>query len=189
MKLRLKSWLWPFTDINSILPKTGIIVDLGCGDGLVAYYLANHGPKRQVVGIDLDSSKISQAHSLKPKLKNLKFIAADITRVNLHQAQGCLLSDVLHHLPKKHQLQLLQLISRQLKPGAMCLIKEADKSDFIRSHLTRLWDWLLYPHDQINYYASKELIQLMRQLNFSVQFIPLRRFFPGSVNLFICTKQ
>lgn len=189
MRTWLKSWLWPFTDINSALPKMGTIIDLGCGDGLVAYYLAQHGPRRQVVGIDLDPDKINHARSLKPRLPNLRFIVADIARVDLRQVQGCLVSDVLHHLPKKHQLQLLHHISHQLKSGVICVIKEADTNDFIRSRLTRLWDWLLYPHDQINYYASQTLIKLMRQLRFSVKFMPLRRFFPGSVNLFICTKQ
>lgn len=189
MKTWLKSWLWPFADINSALPASGKIIDLGCGDGLVAYYLAQHGPSRQVTGVDLDPDKINQACFLRPPLSNLKFRFADIAQVHLRPAQGCLLSDVLHHLPKPNQAALLHHIASQLKPKAICVIKEADKSDFIRSRLTRLWDWLLYPHDQINYYASKELIQLMRQLNFSVQFIPLRRFFPGSVNLFICTKQ
>lgn len=188
MKLWLKSFLWPFADINAALPKTGTIIDLGCGDGLVACYLAGHGSQRHVIGIDLDSVKINQARAIKPKLKNLKFITQDITRTRLNQASGCLVSDVLHHLSKIDQLKLLRHISRQLKPGAICLIKEADKSDFIRSRLTRLWDWLLYPHDQINYYASQTLIKLMRQLRFSVKFMPLRRFFPGSVNLFVCTK-
>lgn len=189
MKLRLKSWFWPFADIDSALPASGTIIDLGCGDGLVAYYLAQHGPRRQVIGIDLDPNKINHARSLKPTLSNLRFRVADIARVDLRLAQGCLLSDVLHHLPKSNQTALLRHVAYQLKPEAICVIKEADKSDFIRSRLTRLWDWLLYPHDQINYYASKELIQLMHQLNFSVKFIPLRKFFPGSVNLFVCTKQ
>ena len=189
MRIWLKSWLWPFADINSILPQKGTIIDLGCGDGLVAYYLADHGPKRQVIGIDLDANKINQARSLKPRLKNLQFIVADITKVDLRQAQGCLLSDVLHHLPKKRQFQLLQLISRQLKSGAVCLIKEADKSDFIRSHLTRLWDWLLYPHDKIHYWSAQTLIRTMRQLGFTVKSTPAMPWFPGSTNLFVCIKQ
>ena len=74
MRTWLKSWLWPFADINSILPQKGTIIDLGCGDGLVAYYLADHDPKRQVIGIDLNANKINQARSLKPRLKNLQFI-------------------------------------------------------------------------------------------------------------------
>lgn len=188
MKLWLKSWLWPFANIDSVLPASGTIIDLGCGDGLVAYYLAQHGPRRQVIGIDLDPNKINHARSLKPRLPNLRFIVADIARVDLRQAQGCLLSDVLHHLPKSNQTALLHHVAYQLKSKAICVIKEADEDDFIRSRLTRLWDWLLYPHDQINYYSAKHLIRLMRQLGFSVSLNPLRHFFPGSVNLFVCTK-
>lgn len=187
MKKWLKSLLWPFADIDGALPQQGLIIDLGCGDGLVAHYLASHSSRRQVRGLDLSPQLINQANQ-QPSLKNLKFITQNIIHADLSHASGCLLSDVLHHLSKTAQLKLLKHISRQLKPGAICVIKEADTNDLIRSRLTRLWDWLLYPHDQINYYASKELIQLMRQLRFSVKFMPLRRFFPGSVNLFICTK-
>ena len=188
MKLWLKSFLWPLADLNSALPATGTIIDLGCGDGLVAHHLALHGPRRHVIGIDLNPARINQASAIKPKLKNLQFIAQDITRAQLNQASGCLLSDVLHHLSKPNQSRLLSHISHQLKTGSVCVIKEADKNNLFLSSLTRLWDWLLYPQDKISYYSATTLIKLMHQHGFSVKFKPLFRFFPGSVNLFVCTK-
>ena len=188
MKLWLKSFLWPLADLNLALPETGTIIDLGCGDGLVAHHLALHGPRRHVIGIDLNPARVNQASAIKPKLKNLQFITQDITRARLNQASGCLLSDVLHHLSKPNQLRLISHIAHQLKSGAVCVIKEADKDNLFLSSLTRLWDWLLYPQDEISYYAAKDLIQRMRQYGFSVQFKPLFGFFPGSVNLFVCTK-
>ena len=188
MKLWIKSLLWPLQDLSAALPRSGTIIDLGCGDGLVAYYLAQHAPDRHVVGIDLSSTKVSEARSLKPKLPNLQFINQNIIDTNLSGASGCLLSDLLHHLSPSHQLQLLHNLSSQLKPGAVCVIKEANKDNFILTSLTRLWDWILYPDDKINYYSAPKLVKLMIELDFKVSFEPWRHFFPGSVNLFICTK-
>lgn len=184
----LKSWLWPFKDLDRHLPSHGKIFDLGCGDGLVSQYLAQASIKRQVIGIDQNPAKISQIQAQSHSLSNLTFKVADITKVNLSSATACLLSDVLHHFSPSTQTQLLASLSQQLKPGSICLIKEINSHDVLRSKLSRLWDWLLYPQDQINYFSAPELISMMTDLNFKVKFYPVTPWFPGSVNLFVCTK-
>lgn len=177
----LKFLLWPLKQIDSALPKQGLIVDLGCGDGAVAAYLAKASPHRQVIGLDL--------HPPKFNLSNLVFKSQNILQANLKSAAGCLLSDVLHHLSSQQQQLLLDRISHQLKTGSVCVIKEINRASMIRSKLSRAWDWLLYPQDKINYYSAPELISTMKKLNFRVKYQPVSLWFPGSVNLFTCIKQ
>ena len=176
----LKFLLWPLRQINAALPQQGLIIDLGCGDGTVATYLAKKSSRRQVIGLDL--------HAPNFKLPNLVFKSQDILQANLKSAAGCLLSDVLHHLSLKQQQLLLERVSHQLKTGSVCVIKEINRSSMIRSKLSRLWDWLFYPQDKINYYSAPQLIGTMKKLNFKVRHQPVSRWFPGSVNLFTCTK-
>ena len=185
----LKSFLWPLQAISQALPPQGLIFDLGCGDGVVSQFLAQAYPQRQVVGIDQNSSRISAAQRQFQDLPNVSFKVEDINKVNLKSAAGCLLSDVLHHLSPASQLQLLNQISHQLKPRAVCLIKEINRQDMLRSKLSRLWDWLLYPQDQIHYFSAPELTKIMTQLGFKVKFKSVTPWFPGSVCLFTCTKQ
>lgn len=183
----LKSLFWPLKQMDAVLPTKGLIVDLGCGDGVLTAHLAQHHPQRQVLGVDSNTNKLALARH-RYRAPNLTFKLADVRQVNLKQASACILSDVLHHLSPASQNQLLEKISHQLKPGVTCLIKEVDKSSMVRSKLTRLWDWLLYPHDQIHFLAAADLINTMKKLKFTVKFTPITPWFPGSVNLFICTK-
>ena len=48
-------------------------------------------------------------------------------------------------------------------------IKEIDKSEFIRSSLSRLWDLILYPQDKINYWHYKDLKQFLEELGCASQ--------------------
>lgn len=174
----------PLRAINAALPSSGIIYDLGCGEGVVSFYLAQTAPQRQVIGIDIDTKKIRRTRHL----PNLTFIHADLTRTNLTQASGCLLSDVLHHLPLSTQRQLLFKIGRQLKSGSVCVIKEINQDDLIRSRLSRFWDWIFYPQDKIYYRQAEDLVKTMKQVGFKVKFTPVMPWFPGSTNLFVCIK-
>lgn len=189
MRLWLKSLLWPLAEIDRHLPRRGLVFDLGCGDGFVSQYLAQSSPSRQVIGIDQNRSHISQAQRRTRTLTNLTFKLADITQVNLRSAAACVLSDVLHHLSPQTQMQLLHSISQQLPPQAVCLIKEINCQDVLRSKLSRLWDLILYPHDKIYYSSAPKLITAMTSLGFKVKFQAVTPWFPGSVNLFTCTKQ
>lgn len=188
MKLFIKSLILPLKEINAALPSTGIIYDLGCGEGVVSEYLARYSSHRQIIGIDQDRKKISLAQS-RHSFSNLKFIAEDLTQIDFRRTSGCLLSDVLHHLSPSVQKQLLTKLSRQLPPGSIVVIKEINKHAMIRSRLSRLWDWLLYPKDSIHYWPAYQLINTMEKLNFKVTFQPTTRWFPGSTNLFVCTKR
>ena|SRR3989344_1331027 len=184
IKFFLKSLMLPLRDIHAALPPTGIIYDLGCGEGVVSFYLAQTAPQRQIIGVDIDTQKIRRARHL----PNLTFIHADLAHTNLTKANGCLLSDVLHHLPPSTQRQLLLKIGRQLKSGSVCIIKEINQDDLIRSRLSRFWDWIFYPQDKIYYWRAQDLVKTMKQLGFKVKFTPAMSWFPGSTNLFVCIK-
>lgn len=186
--IRLKFILWPLKQIDAALPQQGLIIDLGCGDGTVAAYLAGQSSNRRVIGLDTNSSKLKSATYRYHHLTNLSFKSQNILKANLKSAAACLLSDVLHHLSLQDQSALLKHLSQHLPSGSICLIKEINHASVIRSKLSRLWDWLLYPQDKINYYSAPKLKSTMEKLNFKVKYKPVYWWFPGSVNLFVCTK-
>ena len=185
----IKSLLWPLKEIDTASPRHGLIIDLGCGDGTVATYLAEQSPSRQVIGLDTNIRKLKAIASRTRSLPNLTFKSQNILQANLKSASGCVISDVLHHLSHQDQSALFRHLGHQLKPGSICVIKEIDHHSMIRSKLSRLWDWLLYPQDTIHYFSASKLIHTMKKLNFKVKHRPVSWWFPGSVNLFICTKQ
>ncbi|MDO8487525.1 MAG: class I SAM-dependent methyltransferase [Candidatus Curtissbacteria bacterium] len=173
----------PIRQIDSALPSSGQIVDLGCGQGILAAYLARR-KERNVIGVDLDAARLPNK-----ELANLKFIKADITKYNLKNVDGIVISDVLHHISRVDQSELLAKIAKGLKRGGILVIKEIDSKEFIRSKLTRLWDFILYPHDEISFSNSQTLTRNLKRLGFNVNVQRVVTWFPGSTTLYICTKR
>ncbi len=180
---QLRPLILPSEAISRALPQNGKIIDLGCGQGLLAKYLASVST-RNVVGVDLDQERIP-----KTEQKNLSFIRNDIRTFNLAGANGAVLSDVLHHLSKNDQQVLLKNIAKTLKKGGVLVLKEIDTNEFVRSKLSRLWDFVLYPKDKIYFSSAAHFKKTLEDLGFTVEITRPSRLFPGSTTLFLCTKK
>jgi 1-acyl-sn-glycerol-3-phosphate acyltransferase len=63
--------------LESALPKTGNITELGCGYGFHVYMLHFSGWKRRIVGIDASEEEIDVANNCYSKNEQVKFICAD----------------------------------------------------------------------------------------------------------------
>lgn len=179
----LKKIIWPLDKISEPLPKKGLIYDLGCGEGIIAKYLADSSKARKVIGVDSDKNRLPNI-----RVKNLQFIEGDIRRFSIKKTDGVVISDVLHHLDLSDQKRLLTNIATSLKKSGILVIKEIDSGEYLRSKLSRLWDFLLYPKDRIFYWNGKDLDGFLKKLGFRVKIIRSSRFFPGSTTLFICKK-
>ncbi len=177
----------PFGKIESFLPKSGLIIDLGCGEGVMATFLALSSSKRKVIGIDTNAQKINLAKGLTKSIKNLSFEKKDAL-LPLSHAAGFILSDFLHHLPKEKHNFLFTNIYKALNEGGVMVIKEIDTNDKIRSKISRFFDFLFYPQDKINFLDSRSLTGTLKRLGFKVQIIKEKKLFPGSTNLYICQK-
>lgn len=172
----------PLKEIDEAIPQKGKIVELGCGEGVISSYLAR-SKKRQILGIDLNTRRITNS-----RMSNLKFKVGDITNINYKPQNAYVISDVLHHIEPVKQKRLLEKISKALGKNGVLVIKEIDKDEFLRSKMSRLWDFLLYPNDKINYWSSVDLKTYLIKIGFKVCIKRPSRFFPGSTTLFICTK-
>lgn len=179
----LRLLILPLKEIDRAIPKKGLILDLGCGEGVIAVYLSKK-LNRQVIGIDANKKRLPKSSQ-----KNLVFKNTDITKISFEKINGAVLSDVLHHLPLKKQHELIANIYKNLKRDGVLVIKEIDTSEFIRSRLSRLWDFILYPHDKITFTNCKYLKKILTKIGFEVKITRPCRFFPGSTTLFICTKK
>ena len=179
----LRFLMLPLREIDSFLPESGTIIELGCGEGVIAKYVAIK-PKRNVIGIDHDKQRLPAQ-----KTKNLKFILGDITTYSPQNPSAVIISDVLHHLNFQDQKALLSKISGSLPKKGIFLIKEIDTQEFVRSKISRFWDFLFYPEDKIYYWDSQNLKNFLEKLNFSVRVFRPTRFFPGSTTLFVCKKE
>lgn len=172
----------PLHEIDHAIPRKGIVVELGCGQGVIAQYLAST-KTRQVIGVDNNKQRLSKSGQ-----KNLIFILADIRKYDLKNVDAFVISDVLHHISFQDQKNLLEKISKSLKKGGTLVIKDVDTGEFVRSRLTRFWDFILYPKDKIYFNDANKLKIFLKSIKFEVTITRPSRLFPGSTTLFVCQK-
>ncbi|MDQ3046755.1 MAG: 1-acyl-sn-glycerol-3-phosphate acyltransferase [Bacteroidota bacterium] len=127
---------------ESLLPKKGIITDIGCGYGFLPYMLSFMSDQRTVIGTDYDEEKIAVADHCFSKNKNLSFFSADATEATLPISDAFILSDILHYLPKQDQEKLIGKCIDALLPGGMILIRDADKDLESRHRGTRYTEFI-----------------------------------------------
>ncbi len=172
----------PLMEIEENIPINGTIVDLGCGEGIIAEYLAQN-KLRTVVGVDINAKRLKKSGQ-----KNLRFRFADARKYPLAGINSVVLSDVLHHMNFKDQDIILKNIAKGLKKGGVLLIKEIDANEFLRGGLSRFWDFILYPNEKVYFNDAKALESKLIKLGFRVKLKKTMRLFPGSTTLLICRK-
>lgn len=84
------------------------ILDIGCGNGLLAYSIAQKAKK--IIGIDIVEANIKKAKS-NNKFENLEFIHGDATKHEFDQQfDKIVLSNVLEHI--EHRIEFLNKLHR-----------------------------------------------------------------------------
>ena len=185
--IKLRLLMLPLKQIDSALPKKGVIYEIGCGGGALANYLAQVAPERRIIGIDKDKGKITRANKHFSQA-NLSFQEADARLMQYHSCAGAVMSDFLHHVDYYSQEVILKKLTRIIKPSGVLVIKEIDRNDGILYLCTRLWDFLIYPSDKIYYRTRKDWVKLLTKMQFQVKASREVRWFPGSTHLFVCKK-
>lgn len=132
--LRARARLWqrwtgtPMRLVSAHVPREGQIVDLGCGFGLFAAWLALEAPTRRVWGVDMDGSKITRAQHWFGHLDNVRFALGDLETVTVPPCDAVVIYDVLHHLRPEAAEALLSRAWSALRPGGLLVVKENDTS-------------------------------------------------------------
>lgn len=172
---QIRLWDSPLEEISRLITNQGLIVDLGCGDGFLSNFLALSSAKRKLVGVELNSVRFKEADK---GLKNTKFIAGDILKTNLPDADTFLLVHVLHHLPsKKSQQELLEKIYKKLSKGGKLIMVEIIKKPFLKYWFTYLTDAVIVPilfekklfSSQVHFRDNDEWIKVLNDLGFKVK--------------------
>lgn len=111
---------------ESLLPKKGQIVDVGCGYGFLPYMLYYKSRARKILGLDFDEEKITVAKNCPDANPQLSFDVADATTYDYPSADGFIISDVLHYLEPSQQVDVIRKLAKQLNAGGVLVIRDAD---------------------------------------------------------------
>lgn len=191
---KIRIWDAPIEMIEKLVPKKGTILDLGCGDGLLANYLAITRSKSLIIGIENNLIRIKEARR---GFKNTKFLKGNMLKNNFPSADVILLVHVLHHLPSyETQIELIKNCKINLKKNGSLIIVEIDRSPLLKFILTWFVDVVIFPiifeKKLFNFnifYRSKDKWKLcLKQLGFKTKIIQAHQNKPFSHVLFCCKK-
>jgi 1-acyl-sn-glycerol-3-phosphate acyltransferase len=112
---------------ESLLPKSGLITDVGCGYGFLPFMLQFMSADRRVVGVDYDEEKISVASACVSRTDRLEFVCADVNEYDFQESDAFVISDVLHYLEPEQQDRLILRCISKLKPGGLMILRDANK--------------------------------------------------------------
>ena len=123
--VRGRWWTAPFPAVEAELPPSGRVLEIGCGHGLFVAYAALRAPGRQVVGVDIDTDKITVgAKALAPLGDRAQVSIGRSGHVPEGPWAAIVILDVLYLLPADEQRALLVESVRQLADGGVILVKE-----------------------------------------------------------------
>lgn len=184
---RIRFFTAPYDRLEPYVPKTGLVIDLGCGYGMFSNLLGIMGPRRRVLGLDLDGAKLAHA----PRgVGNVTFRNGDIRTEALETADCILLIHVLHHLDSyDDQERLLETCRAKLKPGGRLVICEVDGAPRWKYALGLLADRILYPGDDIYYRFPDKMLPLLADCGFAAETRYIHQATPFAHVVYVCVKK
>lgn len=167
------------------------LLDLGCGVGLLPFYLREHGYTAPIVGIDFDERKIGVARLAAQRYQEIDFIVSDV-RVPLPASHNVVILDVLHYLETAGQQQILANARDAVPPGGVVILRQGIRDRSWRHRLTVAVDaaaraalWMR--GERLNVPTLDEVVAPFD--GFAVEVRPLWGRMPYNNYLFVFTKQ
>jgi 2-polyprenyl-3-methyl-5-hydroxy-6-metoxy-1,4-benzoquinol methylase len=101
------------------------ILDIGCGVGLLAFYLRERACRQPVLGLDVDARKIRYGASVAAnRYDDVELRFQDVQETIPVFSGNVALFDVLHYLPHPEQTALLSQLANCVAPGGLLIIRD-----------------------------------------------------------------
>ena len=158
-------------EIGQYLPRTGRVLDVGCGFGLFALYFAIRRPAIQVIGFDLNEYRVDLARRAAARLgvQNAEFQVVDASAFRLNdQISAAYMLDLIHHIPVASVRPLMTTIAASLSPGGRLLVKDVESARSPKLAFTWLLDKMMDFRAPVRYWAPDEVQPLLESLGFEV---------------------
>ena len=171
------------------------ILDVGCGVGLLAFYLRERACRQPVLGLDVDARKIRYGSEIASK-------QYEDVELRLHDVQGALpvfagniaLFDVLHYLPDAAQRALLSDLAGCVAPGGVLIIRDCPREPrprywmtFLAEKFAQAVSWNL--RTPLHFPTRESLSDVFRANEFEREIRPLWGTSPFNNHIFIFRRR
>jgi SAM-dependent methyltransferase len=159
------------------------LLDLGCGQGLLASLLGAAGAPRLAAyrGIELMASDVARAHRALGRDCGVR--QGDIRGAEFGAADVAVILDVLHYLPPQDQDDVLRRVRAALSPGGVLLLRVGDAAAGLPFRFSNWVDWtvaLARGHGATRFHCRSvaQWRSALEALGFTVQAEPMSRGTP-----------
>ena len=180
--------LCPYQKIEALLPKEGLIVDVGCGYGLLSNLIALKSPERDVIGIDSSETGILTARNTIRERRNIKFLKQDLTAFDFPSCNAVVMSDVFHHLSACVKEDLIKRIYENLERDGILIIQDVDTTPYWKFCFAYMSDLLQHPGARLFYQSARMVKERLKMSGFNVNIIGAHRGYPVADVIFVCKK-
>jgi 2-polyprenyl-3-methyl-5-hydroxy-6-metoxy-1,4-benzoquinol methylase len=166
------------------------ILDLGCGIGILLYYLRHRGLQLPMIGVDWDAGRIAVAQQIaQAGYQNLNFIHQDARKPIQFQGHVLML-DLLHYIEDDGQRRLLQTVAASIAPGGSAVIRQCPRDSSNRFILTNVVERLghalrWHKGNTINFPTHETIAQPFRGRGFIEEIYPMWGRTPFNNYLFV----
>lgn len=190
----IRFWDAPFIEVERFIPKKGKILDLGCGEGIFTNYLGLSSPLRNIIGIDLDETRIKKANH---GVKNVAFFYGDAIKYEMPRVDCIIMFHLLHHLSSlKDQENLIKRCSENLPKDGRLIIVEVEPKFSLKYFLAWSTDHFLVPwlfekrfYSEVFFRSSYDWRKLIGGFGFSCTITDASKEKPFSHMIFSCRKR
>lgn len=155
------------------------LLDIGCGMGVLAFYLRLTGWKGPIHGLDYDARKIDTANRLAPGFPGEHcFQCADATQGLPPHLGHVTILDILQYFPGPERARLLEESARRVAPGALLVLRTGLVAANWRFRVTRFMDhvakaanWMKSP--PLHYPEAGEIESALRGAGLEGSLAPL----------------
>ena len=197
ISMRMAFCIKPITRVlEEYIPDEGLIIDLGCGYGILSHLLSLSHPARNLIGVDMASKRIEIARSSEVNNRNAMFFASDIRNFDIPSCKAILIVDVLYMLPYNDQEKLLTSCYGKIGNNGLMIIKDTCKKPYWKYAYTRIEESIkiglrLYGKEaggKLYYRGAQDFKELLNRIGFRTEVLPLKTWLPYPGVFFVCHK-
>ncbi|HSP35551.1 MAG TPA: class I SAM-dependent methyltransferase [Thermoanaerobaculia bacterium] len=173
--------------LERLRESTAPLYDIGCGVGLLEFYLRENGVECPITGIDHDERKIATANAIGANYIDVHFRIGD-ARDPVPPRSNVVLVDLLHYFTTVEQQQILGRVADA--DGDLVLIRDAIRDGTLRYRITaaqerfsRAIRWLRA--ERLNFQTREEVIDPFRARGYRVEVEPMWGRTPFNNYLFV----
>jgi 2-polyprenyl-3-methyl-5-hydroxy-6-metoxy-1,4-benzoquinol methylase len=171
------------------------ILDIGCGLGLLAFYLRERGCSQPILGLDVDAPKIRQGNGIAATAyRDIDLRHQDVKGAMPAFSGNIVLFDVLHYLPLAVQTSLLRHLSQCVAPGGLLVIRDCPSDNTPRFWMTCVAEkfaqavsWNL--NTPLHFPSRVQIAEAFNESEFKRESRPLSGKLPFNNHLFIFRRR